>query len=133
MSKLYFSAPWNLVSTIALLVFFLFFGWIVSKNSNITNWASLVLIVFFYGMFLSFLSGMKDGIGSPNSVIPMQGWEMTSLCLLGAVAVVVGAVSLFFRRAGVWQISFYLISGVVIVKTILTEGIRILHYFQNGI
>jgi len=133
MSKLYFSTPWSLLSTIALLVFFFLFGWVVSKNSIITHWGTLVLILFFFGMFLSFLSGMKDGIGGPNSVIPMQGWGMTSLCLLGALAVVIGAGSLFLRRTGVWQVSFYLLSGVIIVKTILTESIRIIHYFQNGI
>lgn len=129
--KLYFGSTSSLISTLLLVVFGIFFGLVLSRRSTITHWGWLVLAMFFLGLFMSMMSGMKDGMGTAASLIPNNHWSMLVLCVLGGLAFLVALITLFVRRQDFWQISFYILSGIIIVKVLITEGIRIADFFRH--
>lgn len=131
MLKLFFGSTYSTISTFLIIAFGVFFGIVMAKRVSITHWGWLVLIVFFVGLAMSMMSGFKDGMGTANSLIPNNHWSMTVLCILGGLAFVAGIISLFVRKQDFWQISFFILSGIIIVKTLLTEGYRIADYFSK--
>jgi hypothetical protein len=131
MLKLYFGSIPSTISTVLVIIFCVFFGLVMNKRTQITHWGILVLLMFLLGLFMSMMSGFKDGTGTPNPVIPNNHWGMTVLCILGGIAFLVAIVALFVRKQDFWQISFYILSSVIIVKTLLTEVIRIVAAFRH--
>jgi cbb3-type cytochrome oxidase subunit 3 len=131
MLKLYFGNLNSILSTILILVFGVIFWQVLEKRTTITKWGLLVLVLFFLGLFMSMMSGMKDGMNTAASVIPEKHWTMAVLCILGGLAMLAGIVAIFIRRQAFWQINFYLLSAIIIVKTVVTEGYRIYHYFKR--
>lgn len=130
MIKLYFGSVPSILSTLFIVAFAVFFGWVTARRASIGNWGTLVLVLFIFGLLMSFMSGTKDGIATEASVIPMGHWVMAALCILGGLAFLAGIIALFVRRQEFWQVSFYLLSGIVIAKTLLTEGFRIAAHFK---
>lgn len=125
MLKLYFGSTNSIISTLLIVVFGIFFGIVLAKRNSITHWGLLVLILFFLGLFMSIMSGMKDGMGTPASLIPNNHWMMAALCILGGLVFLIGIITLFIRKQDFWQVSFFMISGIIIIKILLTEGFRI--------
>lgn len=128
MIKLYFGSIFSVISTLLLAAFVVFFCIVTSRRAEITHWGILTLCMFFLGLFMSMMSGMKDGMGSPTSVIPVKHWVMTVLCVLGGLAFLSGLAALIIRKQAFWQLSFYLLSAIIIVKVLVTEAYRIIHY-----
>ncbi len=83
--------------------------------------------MFFLGLFMSMMRGMKDGMATPASALPTNHWVITTLCALGGLAFLSGLASLIIRKQVFWQISFYLLSAIIILKVLLTEACRIVH------
>lgn len=130
MLKLYFGSVSSMISTVLILVFAVFFGVVMTRRSSITHWGILVLLVFMTGLFMSIMSGTKDGIGSASSVIPSNHWSMAALCILGGLSFLIAIIALFVRRQDFWQICFYTLSAVIIIKILLTEGYRVYSLFK---
>lgn len=131
MLKLYFGNVTSIISTILFIVFGVIFCQVMARRNIITKWGLLVLLLFFLGLFMSFMSGMKDQVGGPASIIPANHWMMMVLCILGGIAMLIGIITLFIRRQAFWQISFYILSFLIIGKTLLTEGYRLVDYFKR--
>jgi O-antigen ligase len=131
MLKLYFGNVNSIISTLLIVVFGLIFWQVIERRSTITKWGLLVLVLFFLGLAMSIMSGMKDGMGTATSLIPDKTLMMNVLCILGGLAMLAGIIALFIRRQAFWQISFYALSAIIIVKTLLTEGYRIMHYLKR--
>lgn len=128
MLKLFFGSIQSTISTLLFIAFVVFFTLVTARRAEIAHWGSLVLCMFFLGMFMSMMSGMKDGMGTPASIIPMNHWMMIALCVLGGLGFLSGLTALIIRKQVFWQISFYLLSSIIILKVLLTETFRILHY-----
>jgi len=77
---------------------------------------------------MSIFSGMKDGVGTPNMLIPAKGWMMTTLSVLGILAFALGAATLFVRKQGFRQFGFYALSADIIIKIIIVEIYRIIAF-----
>jgi hypothetical protein len=56
---------------------------------------------------------------------------MTVLCVLGGLAFLSGLLALIIRNQAFWQVSFYLMSSIIIVKVLVTEAFRIVHYLAK--
>lgn len=131
MFKLYFGSIASIISTLLIIVFVIFFGMIMYRRSTIVHWGILVLIVFFLGLFMSMMSGFKDGMGTSLSLIPTNHWIMITLSILGGLAFIVGIVTVFVRRQDYWQASYYILSSIIIAKILLTEVFRVVDYIKN--
>ncbi len=131
MLKLYFGSVFTTISTLLAVAFAVFFALVTARRASISHWGLLTLAMFVLGLLMSMMSGMKDGMGSAASVIPMKHWVMTALSVLGGLAFLSGILALIIRNQAFWQISFYLISSVIILKVVLTEAYRIVHHFGN--
>ncbi len=131
MLKLYFGSINSSISTLLIVAFGILFWQVLQRRENIQKWGVLVLVLFFMGLFMSMMSGMKDGMGTPASLIPDKSVVMLVLCILGGLAMLVGIITLFIRRQAFWQISFYILSFIIIAKTVVTEGYRIFDYFKR--
>lgn len=131
MLKLYFGSTNTIISTLMIIIFCVFFGLIVARRSSISHWGILVLVMFFFGLFMSFISGMKDGMGTAASLIPQKHLMMTVLCILGGLAFLAGIAAIFVRRQEFWQVSFFILSLIIIIKILLTEGFRVFYYIKH--
>ena len=131
MLKLYFGNIQTTLSTLLAVAFAVFFAVVSARRGTISHWGLLTLAVFFLGLAMSIMSGMKDGMGTAASVIPVKHWVMTVLSVLGGLCFLAGILSLIFRNQAFWQTSFYLLSSFIILKVILTESFRIIQYLKQ--
>ncbi len=131
MLKLYFGSVFSTISTLLAVAFAVFFTLVTARRTSITHWGLLTLAMFILGLVMSMMSGMKDGMGSPASVIPTKHWMMTALCVLGGLAFLAGLLALIIRNQNWWQVSFYLLSAIIILKVLFTEAYRIIHYLNK--
>ena len=132
MLKLYFGSVFSTISTLLAVAFAVFFALVTARRASISHWGLLTLAMFILGLLMSMMSGMKDGMGSAASVIPNKHWMMTILCILGGLAFVSGLLALIVRNQVFWQVSFYLMSAIIILKVLLTEAYRIVHYLGKS-
>lgn len=130
MFKLFFSSGFSIVSTILTVVFIVIFSIVMSQRTNITHWGLLVFVIFVLGLSMSLISGFRDDMGSKTPVISSSP-VMLILCLLGASAMITGIVMLIRRNTKACEIGFYLLSSIIIVKLVLTEGFRIIKYLSK--
>ncbi len=128
MLKLYFGSVFSTISTLLILAFTVFFVLVTARRTAISHWGLLTLAMFILGLLMSMMSGMKDGMATAASVIPNKHWMMTILCVLGGLAFLSGLLALIIRNQSFWQVSFYLLSAIIILKVLLTEAYRIVHY-----
>lgn len=133
MLKLYFSKATDVISLVLIIGFSIFFGIVNSRRENIEGWGRLVLVVFFVGLFMSMMSGMRDGMSTPTAVFPNNNWACILLSILGGLAFIVGIIAIIIRKQNFWQISFYMLSMIIIVKTLLVETYRIILYIKGTI
>lgn len=131
MLKLYFGSVFSTISTLLAVTFTVFFVLVTARRASINHWGLLTLAMFLLGLLMSMMSGMKDGMGSPASIIPNKHWVMTALCVLGGLAFLSGLLALIIRNQSFWQVSFYLLSAIIILKVLLTEAYRIVHYLNK--
>jgi len=131
MLKLYFGSSASTISTVLILLFGVIFGLIIIKRNSINNWGALVLVVLLYGLFMSIMSGFKDGMGTASQLIANNHWSMTVLGILGGLAFLIGIVAIFVRHREFWQTCVYALSSIIIIKTLLTEGIRLVNHFTR--
>jgi len=131
MLKLYFGSVFSAISTLLATVFVVLLALVAARRDSITHWGILVLVLFFLGLAMSIMSGMKDGIGTAAPLIPSKYWLMTVLCLLGGLAFLIGGAALFVRNQVFWKVSFYVLSGIITLKTILVEVFRITQYMRR--
>ena len=128
MLKLYFGNIPTTISTLLFAVFVVFFTIVTSRRAEISHWGILTMCMFFLGLMMSMMSGMKDGMGTHASVIPAQHWVMTVLCVLGGLGFLSGLAALIIRKQVFWQVSYYLLSAIIIVKMLVTEAYRVANY-----
>ena len=64
MLKLYFGSVFSTISTLLATVFVVFLALVAPRRDSITHWGTLVLVLFFLGLAMSIMSGMRDGIGT---------------------------------------------------------------------
>jgi hypothetical protein len=131
MLKLYFGSVFSTISTLLAVIFTVFFALVTARRASISHWGLFTLAMFILGLLMSMMSGMKDGMGSPSSVIPVKHWVMTALCVLGGLAFLSGLLALIIRNPSFWQVSFYLMSAIIVLKVLLTEIYRIVHYLNK--
>lgn len=132
MIKLYFSKPTDIISLMLIIGFSVFFGIVTARRSGIQNWGLLVLCVFFIGLLMSMMSGMRDGMATPSAVFPNNSLITTILCILGGLAFIFGIAAIFFRSQGFWQVSFYALSTIIIAKVLMVEVFRIVLYIKGS-
>jgi hypothetical protein len=131
MLKLYFGNVPTIISTLLAAAFAVFFALVTAHRASITNWGILTLVVFFLGLAMSILSGVKDGVGTIASIIPAKHWVMIVLSILGGLCFLSGLLAIIIRNRAFWQVSFYLLSSLIIVKVLLTESFRIVEYLSK--
>lgn len=129
--KLYFGSLPSLISTALIVGFAVFFGFALAGRGSIAHWGLLLLIMLVLGFAMSIVSGIKDGAGSASAVVPAKHWTMTVLSVLGVLALLTGAVSLFIRKQSFWRTGFFILASIVIAKTLLTEILRVVHYAKH--
>ena len=57
--------------------------------------------------------------------------QIAAGCVLGGLAFLSGLLALIIRNQTFWQVSFYLMSTIIILKVLLTEAYRIVHYLAK--
>lgn len=125
MYKLYFSKPAGIISLLLIIGFSVLFAMVTAKRESIQGWGKFVIIVFFIGLFMSMMSGMRDGMATPTAVFANNSWACILLSILGGLAFIAGILAIFVRREDFWQVVFYILSSIIIVKVLVTEAYRI--------
>lgn len=129
--KLYYSTLPSIISTVLIIGFGAFFCIVNARRGNISHWGTIVLCMFLLGLLMSIMSGMKDYINTASAVIPTNSWMMKVLSILGALAFAVGIAAIILRKQTIWQVEFYVLSAIILVKTVIVEVSRILAYIRG--
>ncbi|MGG5318129.1 hypothetical protein [Enterococcus sp. AZ072] len=96
------------------------------------QWSRTFAVLFVLGLLMSIMSGTRDGIGTVGG-FPTQGKLFVVLCGLGILSFVVGIAALlsnFFDTTFVFKYGSYLLMVVIVMKTFLVEGHRLMQYFS---
>lgn len=131
MLKLYLSGISNIISTLLIIGFGVLFGMTTARRNGINHWGVLVLVVFFTGLLMSMMSGMKDNMSTPTAIFQTGSMSMIILCILGGLCFIIGIIMIFLRRQDFWQIGFYMLSSIIIIKILLVESIRVITYLNK--
>jgi hypothetical protein len=131
MFKLYFSSVTAIISTILIVGFAILFSLVNMKRISINHWGVLVICIFFLGLLMSIMSGLKDNINTAAAAIPANSWLMTVLSILGVLAFIVGIAAIIIRKQNVWQVEFYVLSAIILVKTVVVEVYRVITYIKG--
>lgn len=125
MFQLYFGSISRVLSSSLILSAVIFMIYTFSQKE--IPWGRTFTVLFLLGLFLSILSGTRDGIGTDGG-FPTQGKLFVILCglgILGFVAGIAALLSKFFNTTVVFQYGSYLLMVVIVVKTFLVEAYRI--------
>lgn len=125
MIHLYFGSISRVLSSGLILSAVIFMVYTFSQRE--IQWGRTFTVLFFLGLFLSIMSGTRDGIGTAGG-FPTQGKLFIALCGLGILGFIVGIAALlskFFNTTIIFQYGSYLLMAVIVVKTFLVEAYRI--------
>lgn len=127
MLKLYFGNVANFISTCLLLTFFVIFIKVIKTNPADVDWKKMSVFMFAFGILLSATGGIKDTVSSnPAITFGTLNTPFILLCILGGLATILGIIALVIRRESALQRNlFYLLSFIIVVKTVILEGQRI--------
>lgn len=132
MLKLFFGGVTNTISSVSILVIAGYMVYILKNREAYEHWGVALLIFLIFGTFMSAMSGTRDGIGTPGG-FPTQGKLFISLCLLGGAGFLTGLIALitkFTKITGFFKYGCYILMLIIVVKTILVEGNRIIKYLK---
>ena len=132
MLKLYFGSVPGILSTILFLVFVVFFIITIKKPEDGKKWKKAAIITVLIGTAMSAFSGIKDSISDSMAVsFEQMNPPLAILCALGGMAVLSGVLAAFCKNEKINKIIFFILSFIIISKTIIVEALRIANYFAG--
>ncbi|MBZ9609055.1 hypothetical protein G9F73_014725 [Clostridium estertheticum] len=133
MIQLYFGKIESIISSICIIAFIIYVGWIFTHRDIYNKWGKASLILLIFGTFMSAMAGTRDGIGLAGGFSP-NGILFISLCVLGGLAFLLGFISLickFMGRTAFFKVSFYALSLIIIIKIVIVESNRIAEFLAK--
>ncbi len=132
MLKLYFGSIPIFLSTSLFLLFVLYFIMTVKKPEGNKKWKKAAIVTVLAGTLMSALSGIKDSAAETAAVsFKQMNPSLAILCALGAAAVISSIIAGLCKKEKANKVIFYILSFIILAKTILVEVLRIVKYF-NG-
>ena len=126
MLNLYFGNVPNILSTILFLVFIIYFIKTIKKPDGEKKWKKAVIMTVLMGTAMSALSGIKDSFADKMAVsFEQMNLPLAILCVLGGTAWLIGVVTIFCKKEKINRGLFYILSFIIIIKTIIVEALRI--------
>ena len=126
MLKLYFGNVPNILSTLLFVFFIVFFVITLKRPEGGRKWKKAALITLLMGTAMSALSGIKDTVADTMAVsFEEMNFKLAILCVLGGMAVLFGVVAAFCKKEKINKVIFFILSFIIISKTIIVEVLRI--------
>lgn len=132
MKTLYFGSIVSSITSLAIVSFIIFSVSVFLNRRTFTNWGGAFIFMLILGVFLSAMSGTRDGIGTPNG-FPTVGTLFVVLCILGGLGFLIGGVALIFKIKGsstFYLVGYYMLTAIIIIKMLLVEVNRISDYLK---
>jgi hypothetical protein len=126
--KLYLGNIKNIISTLLLGGCAAFCITTICEDSGNVDWKKSSLILLFWGICLSAASGVKDSSNDKNKVIvsfESANKTLISLCGLGGSGLLLGIISRLINKEDIFRYTFFILSGIIAVKTLIVEILRI--------
>ena len=134
--ELYFVKFYSIVSAILIISVLIYIGETIIKRNEITSWGKRIVALTLLGFFICVFAALRDGYvlsvqASANSNITPGLFTTDSIqsslaCLGGAVIGFSSISSIFVRRQGYRKTMFFILSAVIVFKTLLIEISRII-------
>lgn len=104
----------------------------VKKPEGNKKWKKAAIVTVLAGTLMSALSGIKDSAAETAAVsFKQMNFSLALLCCLGVMAILSGIISVFCKKEKNNKVIFYILSFIILAKTILVETLRIVNYFKN--
>ena len=130
MLKLFFGSVPSILSTILFLVFVVFFIITMKKPEDGKKWKKAAIITVLMGTAMSALSGIKDTFSDSMAVsFEQMNPPLAILCALGGMAILSGIWAVFCKNEKINRVIFFILSLIIISKTIIVEVLRIANFF----
>lgn len=130
--NLYFGTVSRIISTVLIIVAACLIAYVIKNHDDYQYWDRTFYILFAMGLFMSIMSGTRDAIGTPDG-FPTEGTLFIALCVLGVmgfVIVFVGLLSKLGKSNMVFHYGSYILMAIIVIKTWLVEGKRIIEFLS---
>lgn len=131
MFDLYFSSVTHIISTCLIVCAAAIIIYVLRNLKDYNYWGRTFIILFFLGLLMSMMSGTRDAIGTEGG-FPTQGTLFIVLCGLGVLGFIIGVAALIsniFHTNVIFHYGSFILMLIVIIKTVLVEGQRIMTLF----
>ena len=136
--KIYFGDGITLVTTVMIIILLGFIGYSIWNRNIITFWGRRTLLLFVFGLVICCLASTRDGLDQTTqyaidgscapglfSLISIP----TIIGCIGAAMIIIAFIATPITKSqhmrAIW---FYFMSSGILLKVIVIEFMRILHY-----
>lgn len=136
--KIYFGDGITLVTTVMIIILLGFIGYSIWNRNIITFWGRRTLLLFVFGLVICCLAATRDGLDQTTqyaidgscapglfSLISIP----TIIGCIGAAMIIIAFIATPITKSqhmrAIW---FYFMSSGILLKVIVIEFMRILHY-----
>lgn len=136
--KLYFGDGITLVTTVMIIILLGFIGYSIWNRNIITFWGRRTLLLFVFGLVICCLAATRDGLDQTiqctidGSCAPGL-FSLISIptiigCIGAAMIIIAFIATPITKSQHMRAIWFYFMSSGILLKVIVIEFMRILHY-----
>ena len=136
--KIYFGDGITLVTTVMIIILLGFIGYSIWNRNIITFWGRRTLLLFVFGLVICCLAATRDGLdqtiqyATDGSCAPGL-FSLISIptiigCIGAAMIIIAFIATPITKSQHMRAIWFYFMSSGILLKVIVIEFMRILHY-----
>ncbi|MDV3425947.1 MAG: hypothetical protein LIR50_02005 [Bacillota bacterium] len=134
--KLYFGNLSSIASTILIIGVLMYIGTTISKINEITTWGKRIAVLALWGLLICIFAAARDGYilsvqaAMNSSITPglFTAYSTQSrLASMGGAVIAISSISsIFIKKQPYRKAMFFVLSGMIIFKTLLIEISRII-------
>lgn len=136
--KIYFGDGITLVTTVMIIILLGFIGYSIWNRNIITFWGRRTLLLFVFGLVICCLAATRDGLDQTIQYA-IDGSSAPGLFSLISIPTIIGCIGAAMiiiafiatpitKSQHMRAIWFYFMSSGILLKVIVIEFMRILHY-----
>ena len=139
--KLYFENMLTTVTTIMIIALIGFIGYSVWNRNAISSWGRRNLFLMVYGLIICCFAATRDGLDKTiqaaingscaPGIFPLVSIPTIVGCIGAAMIIVAAIATPIAKSQQMREVWFYVMSGGIMLKIVVMEIARIIHFIQE--
>ena len=133
---LYFGDVFLIISTLLVISIFIYIGITIANQNEIKSWGKRITTLVSWGLLVCIFVAVRDGYhlsvqaSMDTDVLPglftLDSIQSALCCISGAVIAFCSLSSIFVRKQRYWKVMFFILSAIILFKTLVIEISRII-------